>query len=55
MLRRECQKRCYSQGDSRGYGFWFDPEGDPGHHDNQAGWNVGVKHKIPENDESQII
>ena len=55
MLCGEGQEGGHAQGDACRYGFGLDPEGDPGHHDNQAGWNVGVKHKIPENDESQII
>ena len=28
--------------------LWFDPERNPGHHDNQAGGDVGVEHKVPE-------
>ena len=28
--------------------LWFDPERNPGHHDNQAGGDVGVEHEVPE-------
>ena len=35
-----------SQGDPCRDSFWFDPEWDPGHDDDQAGWNVGVEEVV---------
>ena len=32
-----------SQRDPSRDSFWLNPERDPGHDDNQAGWNVGVE------------
>ena len=26
--------------------LWFDPEGDPGHHDNETSGNIGVEHEV---------
>ena len=46
------EPKCYIPGDSKGDSsrdsFWLDPERDPGHDDDEAGWNVGVEQVVAE-------
>ena len=46
MLCGESQERCDTQSDSCWHRLGLDPETDPGHHDNQAGGDVGVEHEV---------
>ena len=41
------QRPLLTQSYSCWHCLWLDPEADPGHHDNQAGWDVGVEHEVP--------
>jgi hypothetical protein len=36
-----------TESDSSRDSFWLDPEGDPGHDDDQTGWNIGMEQVVP--------
>ena len=48
MLSGECEQRRDPQGHPGWDGLGLDPEGDPGHHDDQAGRDVGVEKVVAE-------
>ena len=46
MLGGEGEEGGDTQGDPGRYSLWLDPEGDPGHDDNEAGGEVGVEEVV---------
>ena len=48
VLGGEGQQRGHAQGHAGGHGLGLDPETDPGHHHDQAGWDVGLEHEVAE-------
>lgn len=48
VLGGQGQKTGDSEGDSGWDGFGTDPKRDPGHHDDQGGWDVSVEKVVAE-------
>ena len=48
MLGGQGEEGGDPQGDPGRHRLGLYPEADPGHHDDQAGGDVGVEHEVPE-------
>ena len=47
MLGGESEEGGHPQRHPGRHRLRLDPEADPGHHHDQTGWDVGVKHEVP--------
>ena len=48
MLCGKSKEGGHPKGHPCRHSLWLDPEGDPGHHHDQAGGDVGVEHEVTE-------